>query len=131
MIVVDSSALVATILEEPGFAAVESALLSASHLVISSVSLYETLTVLMTRRRTDSSADVHALLSALQITVVPFDELAARMAYDAYRKFGKGFHPAKLNFGDCPVYALAKSRDAALLFTGADFSRTDVRPFHA
>ena len=62
-----------------------------------------------------------------QVVIEPVDENQARIARDAYRDFGKGSgHPAKLNFGDCFAYALAKSKRESLLFKGRDFSKTDV-----
>jgi ribonuclease VapC len=62
------------------------------------------------------------------MAIVPFDADQAVLAHDAYLRFGKGFHPAALNFADCAAYALAKFRDEPLLFKGEDFARTDVRP---
>jgi ribonuclease VapC len=74
-------------------------------------------------------------LSEAPITVVPHDEALGRMAARAHAMFGKGKHPAGLNFGDCFAYALAKSRDLPLLYVGQDFAQTDVRsalaPGHA
>lgn len=58
---------------------------------------------------------------------VVFDERQSNLAFDAYRRYGKGIHPAGLNLADCAAYALAKSLDAPLLFKGDDFARTDVR----
>ncbi len=62
-----------------------------------------------------------------KIEIVPFDSRQAEIARQAYRDFGKGRHPAGLNFGDCFSYALAKALDEPLLFKGGDFSRTDVQ----
>jgi len=68
------------------------------------------------------------LLREAQVAIEPVTETQARIARAAYRDFGKGSgHPAKLNFGDCFAYALAKVKDEALLFKGDDFSRTDIR----
>ncbi len=57
---------------------------------------------------------------------MPFDESQARLAHEAYLRYGKGRHPAALNFGDCLSYAAAKSRVARLLYVGGDFSQTDL-----
>jgi len=69
-----------------------------------------------------------ALCERIGMVVIPFDEQQARIAREAYRDFGKGSgHPARLNFGDCLAYALAKAMDEPLLYKGSDFSHTDVR----
>lgn len=67
------------------------------------------------------------LMSALPIRVVQVDEAMAELAVEAFRRYGKGLHPARLNFGDCFSYALAKHLDCPLLFIGNDFSQTDIR----
>jgi ribonuclease VapC len=71
-------------------------------------------------------AEAEALLAAAGIEVVPVDLDQARLAREAYARYGKGNHPARLNFGDCFAYALAKASGEPLLFKGADFGRTDV-----
>ena len=63
----------------------------------------------------------------LGVWIVPFDSAQALIAREAFRYYGKGRHPAALNFGDCFSYALAKHRNEPLLFEGEDFSQTDVR----
>jgi ribonuclease VapC len=74
-------------------------------------------------------ANCHALIKEAQIIIEPVTELQARIARDAYRDFGKGSgHTAKLNFGDCFAYALAKSTGEPLLFKGDEFAHTDIRP---
>lgn len=70
---------------------------------------------------------VDRLLADAEAEVVPFTETQARLALEAWRRFGKGRHKAALNFGDCFAYALARERNAPLLFKGADFSETDVK----
>ena len=62
-----------------------------------------------------------------KFSIAAFAQDEAKLAFDAYRRFGKGNHPARLNFADCAAYALAKSLDAPLLFKGNDFARTDIR----
>lgn len=71
---------------------------------------------------------LRSLLDAVPITVIPLTEERASLAARAYVLWGKGFHSAKLNFGDCFAYALAKEQDCPLLFIGNDFSLTDVVP---
>src|SRR3546814_9737296 len=65
---------------------------------------------------------------ARSIEIVPFDEVQARLARDAFLRYGKGRHPAALNLGDCAAYALAAMRGLPLLFKGADFRHTDIVP---
>ncbi|WP_414643687.1 type II toxin-antitoxin system VapC family toxin [Bosea sp. (in: a-proteobacteria)] len=65
-------------------------------------------------------------MSRWKIDIVPFDEALAGLAFEAYRRFGKGRHPARLNMGDCAAYALAQARRWPLLFKGDDFALTDV-----
>ena len=68
-----------------------------------------------------------ALFALVGFAIAPFGKQESLAAFDAYRRFGKGNHPARLNFSDCAAYALAKSLDIPLLFKGNDFARTDVR----
>ena len=124
MIVVDSSALVAIILAEDEAARFSDLIGEDGAPSISSVTLLETRTVLLFRGRV---AQLDDYLRTARMTVVSFDEPQSTLAFDAYRRFGKGNHPAALNFGDCAAYALAKSLDAPLLFKGNDFTQTDVR----
>ena len=70
---------------------------------------------------------VQRLIDETPIEIVPHDEGLAQIAVEAHRQFGKRNHPARLNFGDCFAYALAKSSDLPLLYVGGDFARTDVR----
>jgi ribonuclease VapC len=128
--VVDSSALVAALTELDGELYV-TALAQAPHLALSAVNAYETRLVLRGRKRdavtgaalVDSFA---ALLARARVAIVPFDADQAILAHDAYLRFGKGFHPADLNFADCAAYALARLRGEPLLFKGGDFALTDI-----
>ena len=124
MIVVDSSALVAIVLAEDEAGRFSDLIGEDGDPRMSSVTLLETRTVLLFRGRI---APLDDYLRTARMTVVSFDEQQSNLAFDAYRRFGKGNHPASLNFGDCVAYALAKSLDAPLLFKGNDFARTDVR----
>lgn len=92
-------------------------------LLISAASLAEALIVAAGR---NVEATMANLIFDLGLEIVPVDETRARLAADAYRRWGKGMHPARLNFGDCFAYALAREYDCPLLFVGDDFSRTDV-----
>jgi ribonuclease VapC len=96
---------------------------------LSAVSLQETLMVLAGRRGdTAAWAPFEQMLCDLELEVVAHDARLARIASDAFLRFGKGRHPARLNCGDCASYALAKSRDLPLLFKGTDFAKTDIVP---
>ena len=75
----------------------------------------------------DGIVELQSLIAANSIEVISWTEELADVAADAFLRFGKGRHSAKLNFGDCMAYALAKSLDAPLLYKGADFARTDIR----
>lgn len=124
MIVVDTSALMAVILDEPEAPACVEALDQADELVISAATVTEALIVASRRGLRDQMA---ALLARLGFTVVPVQEADARRAAEAHSRWGRGVHPAGLNFGDCFSYALANHRDCPLLYVGNDFAQTDVR----
>ncbi|SEP61167.1 type II toxin-antitoxin system VapC family toxin [Microlunatus flavus] len=128
--IVDTSAVVALLLEEQGATRVRSALtgLDGGARAMSASSYVELGVVIDRRRKPALSRKVDALVSGLDIEVVPFDAEQARVARQAYRDFGRGSgHPARLNFGDCFSYALASVRREPLLFVGGGFGHTDVR----
>ena len=126
--VVDTSALVSIVLGEDDAEAYLSALVSAAPgLCLGAVSLVEAGIVVEARQGAGAASDLRELLATLGIEVAPVDEEHARLALAAWRRFGKGRHPAGLNLGDCFSYALARSLDAPLLFKGADFEQTDIR----
>ena len=126
MIVADASALVAIALEEPEAAAFSVALQQADAARIAPVNFVETGLILRARRFVETRAQLEEWLRIQNILV---DEAApiASAALDAYYRFGKGLHPARLNLGDCFAYALAKQLDAPLLYKGDDFAKTDIR----
>lgn len=123
MIVVDGSALFAVLLGEADAAKCEAALWSED-LVMSAGSYAEALIVAAGK---DVFDVLKAFIDDLQPTILPLTPERARAAAEAYRRWGKGFHGAKLNLADSFAYALAKELDAPLLFTGDDFGQTDVR----
>ncbi|CAN5742050.1 type II toxin-antitoxin system VapC family toxin [soil metagenome] len=123
MIVVDTSALMAIALDEPGCDACAAVLEAESDVLISAGTLAETLIVSGRRGLSDQ---IERLVAALAFTVVPVTEAMARRASDAFAQWGKGVHPASLNLGDCFAYALAKDNDCPLLYVGHDFARTDL-----
>ena len=125
--VVDSSAIVAILLREDDADILALTLLEAPRRVVSSVSTFESLIVMTTRRGHLATAEVFNFLSAFSISVVPFSQSDLEFAIDAFDRYGKGRHPARLNFGDCISYAVACAFDEPLLFKGDDFSKTDIR----
>lgn len=125
-LVVDTSALMAILLEEPEAVGLAEALIAASSLRMSAPSWLETAMVATARRGAAGSKEFLALVERLGIEIVPCDEAQTKAAYAAWLRFGKGRHPASLNFGDCFSYSLAKLRGERLLFKGEDFSKTDL-----
>jgi ribonuclease VapC len=129
VIAVDTSAVIAIVQMEPEAADFTRCIEDASSACLSAVSLQETLMVLAGRRGDDVAwGPLERLLHDLELDVVSHDALLARLASDAFLRFGKGRHPARLNCGDCASYALAKHRSIPLLFKGAEFAKTDIVP---
>ena len=126
--IIDSSALLAILRDEPEAAAYAEAIQGANNRRLSAVSFVEAAAVIDGSRDPVASRGFDDLLQEAQIGVDPVTEAQARVARDAYRDFGRGSgHPAKLNFGDCFSYALAKATGEPLLFKGRDFAHTDVK----
>ena len=125
--VLDTSGLVAMVLSEPFAARLLEAIEAEPTRLISSVSVLESGIVLRARAGASILTMMHALLAELRVEVIAFDEVQARLAIQAFERFGKGMkHRAQLNFGDCAVYALAASRAEAVLATGNDFRATGI-----
>jgi len=122
----DSSALIAVLFAEPGYLDLVDRILAADDVRVGGPTLVEASLVLSGRRRTPACGEVEGLIGELGVTVVPFGEAEWRLAVEAFTRFGRGRHPAALNFGDCLAYATAMSLGDALLFVGDDFARTDV-----
>ena len=127
MIVVDTSVLVAILLDEPGAALFNAVLSLQSDVRLSAMTDYETRILAFSRGAQPLVSRYEAFCDDGGFSIEAFGRQESILAFDAYRRFGKGNHPARLNFGDCAVYALAKSLDAPLLFKGNDFARTDIR----
>ena len=127
MIVVDTSALAAIVLGEPDGERFRDALEHAT-VAISAASVTEARIVLDSRAGGDALRDLTELLDVCEATITPYDEEHASATHAAWRRFGKGRHPAQLNLGDCMAYATAKLADAPLLFKGKDFTQTDITP---
>ena len=125
--VLDTSAIIASIANESDGSRYQAAMSNADGLLISAVTVLETKIVLFTRLGSEAVDIFDELLETAGIVVVPFDHEMAKAAFEAFRRFGKGQgHPAQLNIVDCAAYALAKTRSQPLLFKGTDFARTDV-----
>jgi ribonuclease VapC len=124
--VVDTSALLAILQDEPERRSFNEALEAADARLISVVTLVETSILIESRYGAEGLRDLDLLLERAGIGLVPVDVEQARTARGAWSRFGKGRHPAGLNFGDCFSYALARVLGEPLLYKGDDFSRTDV-----
>ncbi|WNJ92269.1 type II toxin-antitoxin system VapC family toxin [Bosea sp. 685] len=124
-LVVDTSAIVACLTKEPERPAFMRILALAERRVLSSVNLLEA-RIVITGSKGLPRDWLEEFIENEQIEIVAFDENLSDLAFDGYRRYGKGRHPAKLNMGDCAAYALAKARGWPLLFKGEDFSLTDV-----
>ncbi len=125
--IVDSSALLAVLLAEPARDAITKAMAQAEDgMRISAVNFVEASVVIETRKGAAGLLALDRLIEKAGVEVAIIDEKVAREARDAYRNFGKGRHPAKLNLGDCFAYALAKTLSEPLLCTGNDFAKTDI-----
>jgi ribonuclease VapC len=129
IIFVDASALIAIIIGEPNADPLADALEAATTRLCSPLSVWETVAGLCRSYRY-VPGDAWALVARYRrtgdIRLVPMGERESELAHQAYGTFGKGRHPAALNMGDCFAYACARTNDAALLFTGRDFQKTDI-----
>ena len=125
--VIDTSALVALLEEEETASGLRSALAADDVRLISTVSVLEATCVLCARRGPGAVLEITLFFSEFHFQQVPFDNAQLSIAQKAWLLYGRGRHPAKLNFGDCASYALAQSKGEPLLFVGSDFSQTDVR----
>jgi len=125
--IVDTSAIVAVFFREPGFEEILAQLTSAEAVGAGAPTLTETAIVLTARLGKDAGGLLERFLQEFAIEAVPFGEEHWRVAHDAYRRFGKGRHRARLNFGGCLTYATAALAQEPLLCVGEDFGKTDLR----
>jgi ribonuclease VapC len=125
-VTLDSSALIAILISEAGALDLVDRILEADVVRVGTPTLLETAIVLGSRRGKPSANEVQRLIDELDVTVVPFGEAQWQAAATAYDRFGRGKHPAGLNFGDCIAYATAATAGDALLFVGNDFTKTDI-----
>ena len=124
--IIDTSALMAILQLEPDATRLLTAIRSAGRRAISAATLVEASMVVESRIGVEGVRDLDAALARLEVEVSPLTRSQALHARRAFRRYGKGRHPARLNFGDCLAYALAKETGEPLLFKGDDFSRTDI-----
>ena len=124
--VIDTSALVAILQDEPERRVFNEAIESAETRSISTASFVETSIIIESRYGPDGTRALELFISKSQIALISVDTDQAYLARNAFRQYGKGRHPAGLNFGDCFSYALAKALDEPLLYKGDDFTRTDI-----
>lgn len=126
MIVVDASALVAILLEEPEADAFREMMLAADHVRLSPVGYWEAMTRLRGLRGDTGLVELNDVINGLAIKIAPVTSVTATLACEAEAAFGKRT-AARLNMGDCFAYALARELDAPLLYKGDDFRRTDIQ----
>jgi ribonuclease VapC len=126
--VLDSSAVIAVVFREKRHERLEEAMAAAHSIAIGAPTLFETALV-ATRVLDERGKDLVAqFLADWGVEVTPFDRRHWRVATDAFTRYGKGRHPAKLNYGDCMTYASARVAGVPLLFVGNDFAKTDIVP---
>jgi len=124
--VIDSSALIAILFDESDLLRIEQAIEADEVRLVSAMTKLETSIVLLGRRGEPLVSRLDRLLHRISATIMPFDDHQADIARDAFAHYGKGRHPAGLNFGDCAAYALSVAEAEPLLFKGTDFGATDV-----
>jgi ribonuclease VapC len=124
--VIDTSAVLAIFLSEPERKQFLDRILQSSRRLISAASVLETGIVLESKRGESAGREFDLFVIRTNLEVVPVDAEQVEIARSAWRKFGKGHHPAALNFGDCFTYALAKWSGEPVLAKGQDFAKTDL-----
>jgi ribonuclease VapC len=124
--VLDTSALLVVLFREPDAEAIAAAIAKDPRRLASAFTILEAGIVVEARKGEPGGRELDLLLHRIGLECVPLTASLAEVARDAWRRFGRGRHPANLNIGDCCAYALARVSGEALLFTGDDFARTDV-----
>jgi ribonuclease VapC len=126
--VIDTSAVIAVLFDEPERREFVEEIAAASQRLISAATLIESSIVVESQRGEVAGRELDLFLHRARVHTVAVDEEQVETARAAWRKYGKGRHPAGLNFGDLFAYALARRTGDALLFKGADFAQTDIAP---
>lgn len=127
--IIDTSVILSILGDEPERRVFNEAIVKASYRGMSTAGFVESSIVLESRYGYDGIRDFDLFLVKAEIELVPVDIEQALIARRAFKEYGKGRHPAGLNFGDCFPYALAKYRNDTLLFKGNDFSKTDIKTY--
>src|SRR5512135_2043879 len=126
--VVDSSALVSILIEESEHETLLRKAIDANPTLVGAPLAYQAAMVLSGRLQKDARPMLNGLLRTMSAEIVPFTEDHYEAAVSAFLRYGKGRHPASLNFSDCMSYAIARVSGQPLLYTGSDFSKTDITP---
>ena len=126
--VVDTSAVIAILFNEPETESFVRALADDSKKMISAFNALESAIVIEAKKGEAGGRELDLLLHRARIEIISLNSDQVELALTAWRKYGKGNHPAGLNIGDCCAYALAKYSGEPLLFKGKDFSQTDIQP---
>ena len=125
--IIDTSAIIAILRDEQEAASYARAIADATDRRVSAVNFVESAVVIDASRDPIATRRFDDFITEAKISIEPVTEIQAQIARNAYRDFGKGSgHPARLNFGDCFAYALAKESSEPLLFKGGDFAHTDI-----
>ena len=124
--ILDPSAIVAITFKEPDYGMLLAKLQVAQNLAIGAPTLVETAIVLSARLQNDSRGLLARFLEEAEVSTLPFGDAHYSIAVQAWLQYGKGRHPAALNFGDCLSYAMAKLANQSLLCIGNDFTKTDL-----
>ena len=125
--VIDTSAFLTIMFQEPEAERIATAIVSSPQRSMSAVNWLEALMVVESRLGATSADEAILILEQLNVDSIPFDKEQMHEARSAWRRFGKGRHPAGLNMGDCCAYAAAALADQPLLFKGNDFANTDIQ----
>ena len=126
--IIDTSAILSILFEEPDRAVFAQKIEDTSPRLMSTATLLEATMVVEGRGGASAGAHLESFIRSAEIEIVPLTLEQAEAARVAWRRFGKGNHPARLNFGDCFSYALARTTGEPLLFKGNDFAQTDIEP---
>ncbi|MGB3694952.1 MAG: type II toxin-antitoxin system VapC family toxin [Spirulinaceae cyanobacterium] len=127
--VIDTSAIAAILFDEPERTDFIDKIAAAKSRLIGAPTLLECKIVVEVRKGALGRSELELFVSEAELSVVPFDETQVNLAILAWQQYGKGRHPAGLNFGDCFAYALAKATGEPLLFKGLDFAQTDIESY--
>jgi ribonuclease VapC len=125
-LILDSSAILAAMLEEPGYAGILDRISDAQGVGVGAPTFVESAIVLSSKLGRDARPRLNEFLREAEAEVIPMGPEHIDAAVDAFLRYGKGRHPAALNFSDCLTYAVAAVAGVPLLFTGSDFVKTDI-----